>query len=67
LKSLAGVTTWVLDEAEELTDEDTFDKIDFSIRAKNIQNRVILVLNPATKEHFIYKRFFESKGVKDRK
>jgi phage terminase large subunit len=65
LKSLAGVTTWVLDEAEELTDEDTFDKIDFSIRAKGIQNRVILVLNPATKEHFIYKRFFESKGVKE--
>lgn len=65
LKSLAGVTTWVLDEAEELTDEDTFDKIDFSIRAKDVQNRVILVLNPATKEHFIYKRFFESKGIKD--
>ena len=63
LKSLAGVTTWVLDEAEELNDEDTFDKIDFSIRAKNIQNRVILVLNPATKEHFIYKKFFESKGI----
>ena len=65
LKSLAGVTTWVLDEAEELTDEDTFDKIDFSIRAKDVQNRVILVLNPATKEHFIYKRFYESKGVAD--
>jgi len=65
LKSLAGVTTWVLDEAEELNDEDTFDKIDFSIRAKGIQNRVILVLNPATKEHFIYKRFFESKGIAD--
>jgi phage terminase large subunit len=63
LKSLAGVTTWVLDEAEELNDEDTFDKIDFSIRAKNIQNRVILILNPATKEHFIYDRFFESKGI----
>ncbi len=65
LKSLAGVTTWVLDEAEELNDEDTFDKIDFSIRAKKVQNRVILVLNPATKEHFIYKRFYESKGVAD--
>jgi len=63
LKSLSGVTTWVLDEAEELNDEETFDKIDFSIRAKGIQNRVILILNPATKEHFIYKRFFESKGV----
>jgi phage terminase large subunit len=65
LKSLAGVTTWVLDEAEELTDEDTFDKIDFSIRAKGVQNRVILVLNPSTKQHFIYNRFFESKGVKE--
>lgn len=63
LKSLAGVTTWVLDEAEELTDEDTFDKIDLSIRHKVKQNRVILILNPATKEHFIYQRFFESKGV----
>jgi len=63
LKSLAGVTTWVLDEAEELNDEETFDKIDFSIRAKGIQNRVILVMNPATKEHFIYKRFFEQRGV----
>ena len=63
LKSLAGVTTWVLDEAEELTDEDTFDKIDLSIRHKTKQNRVILILNPATKEHFIYQRFFESKGV----
>ena len=65
LKSLAGVTTWVLDEAEELTDENVFDKIDFSIRAKNKQNRVVMILNPTTKEHFIYKRFFLNKGVKD--
>ena len=63
LKSLQGVTTWILDEAEELTDEDTFDKIDLSIRHKEKQNRVILILNPATKEHFIYQRFFESKGI----
>ena len=63
LKSLAGVTTWVLDEAEELVDEDIFDKIDLSIRHQTKQNRVVLILNPATKEHFIYNRFFESKGV----
>ena len=63
LKSLAGVTTWVLDEAEELIDETIFDKIDFSIRAKNLQNRVVLILNPVTKQHFIYKRFFERKGI----
>ena len=63
LKSLQGVTTWVLDEAEELVHEDTFDKIDLSIRAKNKDNRVILILNPTTKEHFIYNRFFEGRGV----
>jgi len=63
LKSLAGVTTFVLDESEELVDEEIFDKIDLSIRHNTKQNRVILILNPVTKEHFIYKRFFESKGV----
>lgn len=65
LKSLSGVTTWVLDEAEELVDEDIFDKIDLSIRHQTKQNRIILILNPATKEHFIYNRFFESKGIKE--
>ena len=65
LKSISGVTTWVLDEAEELVDEDIFDKIDFSIRSDKKHNRVILVLNPATKEHFIYQKFFESKGVNE--
>ena len=63
LKSLQGISTWVLDEAEELIDEDIFDTIDLSIREKDIQNRIILVLNPVTKEHWIYNRFFESKGV----
>jgi len=63
LKSIQNVTTWVLDEAEELMDEDIFDKIDESIRKKGIQNRVIIILNPCTKEHFIYKRFFEDMGV----
>lgn len=65
LKSISGVTTWVLDEAEELTDEETFDKIDLSIRNEFKSNRVILLLNPATKEHFIYKRFFEGSGVNE--
>jgi phage terminase large subunit len=65
LKSLQGVTTWILDEAEELIDETTFDKINLSIRQKGKQNRIVLILNPATKEHWIYKRFFESKGVQE--
>ena len=63
LKSLQGISTWVLDEAEELIDEDIFDTIDLSIREKDIQNRIILILNPVTKEHWIYNRFFQDKGV----
>ena len=63
LKSLTGITTWVMDEAEELNDENIFDKIDLSVRNKIQENRVILILNPTTKEHFIYKRWFEDRGV----
>ena len=62
LKSLQGVTTWCMEEAEEI-DEDSFDKIDLSVRHKLKQNRVILLLNPSTKEHFIYKRFYQDRGV----
>jgi len=63
LKSLTGITTWVMDEAEELNDENIFDKIDLSVRNKVQDNRIILILNPTTKEHFIYQRWFESRGV----
>jgi len=63
LKSLQGVTTWILDEAEELIDEETFDKINLSVRQKGKQNRVIMLLNPSTKAHWIYNKFFELKGV----
>ena len=63
LKSIAGVTTWLLDEAEELVDEDIFDRIDLSVRAVDKPNRVLLVMNPATKEHWVYKRFFEDYAV----
>jgi len=65
LKSLQGITTWVVDEAEELTDENKFDTIDLSVRQQGKQNRVILILNPTTKEHFIYTRFFEDRGVQE--
>jgi len=65
LKSLQGKTTWVVDEAEELVDEQKFDTIDLSVRQQGKPNRVILILNPTTKEHFIYRRFFEDRGVQE--
>lgn len=63
LKSLQGVSVWILDEAEEEDDEDRFDKIDLSIRSQKSQNIVVLILNPTTKEHWIYRRFFQEKGI----
>ena len=65
LKSIQGVNTFVLDEAEELNDETGFDKIDYSIRSKVAKNRCILILNPTTKEHWIYQRFFQNRGIPD--
>ena len=63
LKSLNAITTFVLDEAEELIDEDTFDKIDQSVRVKTKPNRVILILNPTTKEHWIWGRFYANRNI----
>ena len=65
LKSIQGVTTFVIEEAEELVDESIFDKIDLSVRSIKRENRTIIVMNPTTREHWVYKRFFESKGVRD--
>lgn len=63
LKSLTGLTCFVLDEAEELVDQEVFDKINLSIRSILKHNKVILILNPTTKEHWVYTRFFESQNV----
>ena len=62
LKSLTGISTWVMDEAEELNSEDVFDKIDLSVREQGVLNRVIMILNPTTKEHWIYKKYYEDSG-----
>ena len=64
LKSIAGVTTFVLDEAEELVNEDIFDRIDLSVRALEMPNRVILIMNPSFKSHWIYKRFVKNPDKK---
>jgi phage terminase large subunit len=64
IKSLKGLNIWLMEEAEELT-EDIFDTMDFSIRAKDTDNAIILVFNPTTKAHWLYRRFFEEQGVPD--
>jgi phage terminase large subunit len=63
MKSLNRLKIWVLDEAQELMSESTFDTIDQSIREKDADNLVVLVLNPADISHWIYRRFFLKPGV----
>ena len=60
LKSLHGVKTWVLDEAQELTDSSLFDAIDFSVRTREAPNQIILSLNPTDVHSWIYERFYKN-------
>ena len=57
LKSLPNITTWIIEEGEDFNNEKAFDDIDDSIRTNAMQNRVIWIQNPSTKEHFIYQRW----------
>ena len=63
LKSLFGFNCFVVDEAEELPDYETYEKVFLSIRAKDKRNLTILILNPASVHHWIYRHFFTSMNV----
>ena len=64
LKSLSGFNCFINDEAEELPDYETFKKVFFSMRHPSKRNLSILILNPTTRDHWIFKEFFEKKGLK---
>ena len=63
LKSLSGFNCFIVDEAEEIPDFDTFKKVFYSIRSETKRNLTILILNPTVKDHWIFKEFFEKKGL----
>jgi phage terminase large subunit len=56
LKSLAGYTTAVIEEAEEAGEEE-FRQLDDSLRAEGSQ--IYLLLNTPAKSHWIIKRWFD--------
>lgn len=64
LKSIEGLTTFVLDEAEELMDYKKFKDITNSVRKKGIQNRIILIFNPTSKAHWLYNKLYLQRSVK---
>lgn len=59
LKSIHGVTTMVVDEGEEWVSYDEYEKIMFSIRQKGLRNRVIIIMNPADSNHFVYDKYIK--------
>ena len=59
LKSIHGITTFVVDEAEEWTSEKEFETIMYSIRQQGIQNRIIIIMNPTDSNHFIYEKYIK--------
>lgn len=65
LKSLKRVGLILVDEAQELVDEDVFDRIDLSMRDRDVRSRIILSLNPTDKDHWIHCRFFAAREIAD--
>jgi len=65
LKSIKDPTKWICDEAAEIPDYDTFQKIRRSLRKKDANIQTILLLNPEGTSHWIYKTFFEDKNIPD--
>jgi phage terminase large subunit-like protein len=63
LKSIQGLTDVIYDEFEEHPDQETFDKLDESIRSVIASNKIVLVSNALHKESWQYKQFFESNGL----
>lgn len=64
LKSLEDFSCFIVDEAEEVPDFETWQKIYLSIRTASHQNLSIISFNPPDDEHWIYKEFFLKRGVK---
>lgn len=60
LKSIHGITGFVVDEAEEWVSEEDFERIALSIRELNAKNFIIIIMNPADSNHWVYKRFIEN-------
>jgi len=60
LKSLAGFTTIIIEEAEEINEED-FNQLDESLRKLDADIKIILLFNLPPKDHWINKKWFNLK------
>ena len=63
LKSLKDFSCFILDEGEEMPNFEDWEKISLSIRATDVQNLSVIVMNPTVREHWVHVEFFEGRGV----
>ena len=61
LKSIQGLSTFVLEEAEEAQNGTDFETIDDSVRTVAVANRVWVIMNPSFKTHYFYREFIAPK------
>lgn len=63
LKSIQGLTDVIYDEFEEHPDQESFDKLDESIRSVVASNKIVLVSNALHKKSWQHQQFFEREGL----
>lgn len=64
LKSIAGATHILIEEAEEI-DEMDFNQLDDSLRTIKGDLQIIMIFNPPHKDHWIMKRWYNLISAKD--
>lgn len=65
LKSLHNLGYIYIEEAQELTDEAAFDRLDLSLRDMDVRCRVFLAFNPTSADHWLFRRFYDAPGIDD--
>lgn len=63
LKGIEGLSTFVVDEGEEWQNEEDYDTLSLSIRTLDAENRTIIVMNPCSTSHFVYRKYFANSHV----
>lgn len=62
LKSIAGITDIICEEATELTTDDV-SQLDLRLRPKQPHPQMIFMFNPVSKTNWVYKRWFDENSV----
>lgn len=63
LKSLAGATHVLIEEADEVGEED-FDQLDLSLRTTKSQIQIVRNFNPPSKQHWIWRDYILTEAEK---